>query len=283
MGSRISGTLAILVMDHFEHAHVYRQLSPASSVYVRYVDDTNTIANNVPQAQEMLHHLNTRHPTIKFDLEVPNADGFLPILDIMIKIKENGQISRRHYRKPANRGLTLHFASHHAGTVKKAVLQNEFRHAALYSTIENKAKAISNATAKLIANGYRMKWLQQTTKPNATQKLKKPKSFDAVLRLPFINDAFNPKFRAILRRNNLSNVRLVNPRPTTIQQLAAKPKAKPQRKLRKCPINDTCPNCTAAYVVYEATCEICKATDIGETTRPLHIRAREHFYSIRGG
>ena len=140
MGGRISGTLAILVMDRFEQNHIYPQLEPASSVYVRYVDDTGTIANDVSQAQEMLTYLNSRHPTIKFDLEIPHTDGFLPILDIMVKINSDGITSRKHYRKPANRGLTLHLNSHHASTVKYAVAKAEFARAIEYSTSENRQK-----------------------------------------------------------------------------------------------------------------------------------------------
>ena len=159
MGGRISGTLAILVMDRFEQNHIYPQLEPASSVYVRYVDDTGTIANDVSQAQEMLTYLNSRHPTIKFDLEVPNTDGFFPILDIMVKINSDGITSRKHYRKPANRSLTLHFNSHHASTVKYAVAKAEFARAIEYSTSENRPEAIRNARTKLRSNEYPEKWL----------------------------------------------------------------------------------------------------------------------------
>ena len=164
MGGRLSGTLAILVMDRFEQNHIYPQLEPASSVYVRYVDNTSTTANDVSQAQEMLTYLNSRHPTITFDLEVPNTDGFLPILDIMIKINSDGTTSRKHYRKPANRGLTLHFNSHHASTVKYAVAKAEFARAIEYSTSENRPEAIRNARTKLRSNEYPEKWLGKPSK-----------------------------------------------------------------------------------------------------------------------
>ena len=54
MGNRLSGTLAIIVMDRFERSHVYQQLQPASQLFIRYVDDSNTVANNTQQAQDML-------------------------------------------------------------------------------------------------------------------------------------------------------------------------------------------------------------------------------------
>ena len=69
MGGRVSGTLAILVMDRFERNYIYNQLAPTSTIYVPYIDDTNTVANNADEALQMLEYLNSKHSTIKFDLE----------------------------------------------------------------------------------------------------------------------------------------------------------------------------------------------------------------------
>ena len=187
-------------MDRFEQNHIYTRLEPASSVYVRYVDDTNTIANDVSQAQEMLTYLNSRHPTIKFDLEVPNTDGFLPILDIMVKINSDGITSRKHYRKPANRGLTLHFNSHHASTVKYAVAKAEFARAIEYSTSENRPEAIRNARTKLRSNEYPEKWLGKPSKLH-TQKCKPKPHYNGVLHLPYISDGFNAQVKSILKHS----------------------------------------------------------------------------------
>ena len=74
MGSRLSGTLAIIVMDRFERAHIYDQLTPTSTVYVRYVDDANTTANDKAEAKAILTLLNTKYPTIKFELAFPEED-----------------------------------------------------------------------------------------------------------------------------------------------------------------------------------------------------------------
>ena len=50
-----------------------------------------TVANDTKQAHQMLENINLCHETIKFDLETPNANGYLPILDIMINISASGQ------------------------------------------------------------------------------------------------------------------------------------------------------------------------------------------------
>ena len=90
MGSRLSGTLAIIVMDKFERAHIYDQLTPTSTVFVRNVDDTNTIANDEAEAKAMLTYLNSKNPTIKFELALPEENGYLPILDFKLKINVGG-------------------------------------------------------------------------------------------------------------------------------------------------------------------------------------------------
>ena len=124
MGNRLSGSLAIICMDRFEQSHVYN-LDPKLPIYVRYVDDTGSTVPSVTQANALLKHLNDKHPTIKFELELPDTERFLPILDIKLKIREDGTIEHKLYRKAANKGLTLHFKSNHPISVKRAVVQNE--------------------------------------------------------------------------------------------------------------------------------------------------------------
>ena len=102
MGSRLSGTLAILAMDRFERLHIYRTIQP--TFYVRYVDDAGTVVNCTVQAKRMLNHLNSRHKSIKFELVLPSVDGYLPILDTAIKIKLDGSLSYKpHTKKLANK------------------------------------------------------------------------------------------------------------------------------------------------------------------------------------
>ena len=60
IGGRVSGTLAILVMDRFEPNYIYNQLAPTSTIYVRYIDDTNNVANNADEAVQMLEYLNSK-------------------------------------------------------------------------------------------------------------------------------------------------------------------------------------------------------------------------------
>ena len=286
-GGRVSGTLAILVMDRFERNYIYNQLAPTSTIFVRYIDNTNTVNDNADEALQRLEYLNLKHITIKFDLETPDTSGYLPILDLKICITKSGQISRKHYKKDANRGLTLHYESHHASTVKKAIVSGEFASAIAYNTPVYRDEAIKMAGNKLQRNGYPQRWIKresqrQQRNRDTTSSTKTKKTFNSVLHLPFITDSFNARAQTILQRNGLDTVRIVNSRPRTMEQFTSKRQPQEKCSFRTCPIEQSnTTHCTRANVVYEARCGLCPATYIGATTRAFHTRAPEHLGNIR--
>ena len=75
--------------------------------------------------------------------------------------------------------------------------------------------------------------------------------------------------------NNI-NVRVVNPKPCTILQMAKKSPTSIACRMCSCPIPYI--KCTSCFVVYEGRCNACNKSYIGSTSRPLHHRAREHIY-----
>ena len=273
MGSRLSGTLAILTMDRFEQLHIYSTIQPA--IYVRYVDDTGTVVDSVGDARKMLTNLNSQHKTIKFELELPSDDAYLPIMDTAIRINQDGSLSYHLHTKAASKQITLHHDSHHPDSVKRAIISNEIQRATRNSSPENSAEALKSVINKLTNNGYPANTIQHAIRkpyknPQRTQKrtIKCP-----TLCLPFVSNRFDTEVRRSLIRHNIT-ARIVHPRPQTVLQLA-QPKTKlPDCKLRNCPIPYL--KCTACFVVYEVKCEICKAIYVGSTTRALHDRAKEH-------
>ena len=276
MGSRLSGTLAILTMDRFERLYIYRTVQP--TIYVRYVDDTGMVVDSIGDAQRMLTYLNSKHTSIKFELELPSDDGYLPILDTAIKINQDGSLSYRLYTKPASKQITLHHDSHHPDSVKKAIISNEIRRAAHNSSPENSAEAMKSVISKLVNNGYPAETIQRTIRNPRKNPRQEKGTNPLTFRLPFISNRFDAEVRRALARHNI-NARIIHPRPQTLLQLA-QPRTKPlDCKLRSCPIPYI--SCTARFVVYGITCEICKAVYIGSTTRALHDRAKEHIAAAK--
>ena len=104
--------------------------------------------------------------------------------------------------------------------------------------------------------------------------------------IPFITDSFNARaqsiLQSILQLNGLDTVRIVNPRPMTMEQFTSKRQPQEKCSFRKCPIEQSnTTHCTRANVVYEAIRGLCPATYNGATTRAFHTRARQHSGNIR--
>ena len=275
MGNRLSGTLAIICMDKFEHNYIYNELEP--KIYVRYVDDIGTTVKTPSQAYNLLQYMNSKHKTIKFEIELPDSDGFLPILDTRLKIKQDGTIERKLFTKSANKGITLNFDSHHSSATKSAVVHNELRRANICSTTEHRQLAIETTRNKLIRNGYPRSVLNANQKRKVNRETGMASTPMFTLKIPFISDKLNHQIRRTLAKHDIP-ARLVNPRGKTIRDLTRHPDAAPDKICHsKC-----CPApgiCQRSNVVYEATCMLCEEFYVGMTTRKLHDRAREHVHS----
>ena len=209
---------------------------------MRYVDDTGTVVPDIGYATEMLARLNSKHPTIQFEMEVPAENQFLPILDISVKINDDGRVEHKLYTKPASKAITLHFLSHHPQATKRAVAQNEFKRAIQCSTSEHRREALEITRAKLKKNDYPANWLRG---PSTVKKNKRDKprfSFN----LPFISDKFNRSVRQLLSKHRI-DARVVNlHRRILLSLLQTNPANRPKKQ---CPGKLRCPHRTSASAV----------------------------------
>ena len=274
MGKRLSGTLAILVMDKFERMFVYQELSPTPRIYVRYLDDVGTVVRDREQANNMLEYLNSKHPTIKFEMELPSEDdGFLPILDMAVQIDEKGHFQRRLFTKAANKGIVLNFNSHQPTLVKKAMVQNEIKRAKVTATAEYKEDSFNRMATKLQNNGYPKHWI---VRDQPQQRRSVQPNEHKTLRLPFISDQFNHGVKQLLKKHEIP-ARLVNHRGTTLSDLTKRRQPTgPTCKSKLCPAPTICQR---SHVVYLATfffCELFGSNYVGMTERQLHACALEH-------
>ena len=120
-------------------------------------------------------------------MELPDDDGFLPILDVKVRINENSEIERKFFSKAANKGIFLNFLSHHPSSTKRAVMDNELRRAQQAATIQPQDTALSTTIDKLRNNGYPETWLKDAQQPKKCRKRNQaPPRF--ILRMPFLTD-----------------------------------------------------------------------------------------------
>ena len=153
----------------------------------------------------------------------------LDVISLYTNIPSDGTIDRKLYSKPANKGITLHYESHHPSSTKNAMIRNELQRAEQCSTTANRTAAVTTTIDKLSRNGYPKKWL--TAKKQRRKKKDKTKpSF--TLRIPFVSDQLNHQIKRTLRRHGIP-ARLVNPRGQTIKDLTKPRKAKTTKKMFK--------------------------------------------------
>ena len=114
--------LAILYLDRIENQAIYADLS--LSLFYCYIDDCITPASNSEEAHKIQNHLHSQEPSIRYEIELPGKDGFLPFLNTKVKVNDSGLVETGWYTKPANKGLMLNAKSHHPEHVKRAVINN---------------------------------------------------------------------------------------------------------------------------------------------------------------
>ena len=119
MGNSLSPIVANLFMGNLEINASKTRWFPR--FWRRYVDDVFAVVKK-NTADEILQHLNTLSPTIKFTLE-KETDKKLPFLDLLI-INNNGKIEFDIYRKPTHVPRYIPYASNHPHTHKIAAFQS---------------------------------------------------------------------------------------------------------------------------------------------------------------
>ena len=178
--------------------------------------------------------------------------------------------------KPASKGITLNFHSHHPSSVKRAVVANEFKRAQLCASAEHRAEANQATRTKLTRNNYPSNWTNPQTRRRLKKKPHRPTTF--TFNIPYINEKFNANVKHILTKHNIP-ARLTNSRGRTVRELARRPATTPSRcQSKACPAPGICQR---SSVIYKATCRICGLFYVGQTQCKLHDHAREHVTAAR--
>jgi len=214
---------------------------------------------------------------IHFTIEHPDRTGALSLLDFRLKILDKGKIHTEFYKKPASRDLFVHHKSALPLGAKTGYIKNELTR--IRDKCSSRQDQITHTThfmSILKANGYPTsvtKRLKQTEGPTGHIT-----SNTCFLRLPHFNESITAAIRKAIRKEGL-DIQLAHYGPSLRRQLS-----KNQHKntnnctLANCPIRGT-DMCHEANVVYRTQCEKCNHFYIGSTTRPLHIRIKEHLHT----
>ena len=137
MGSPVSPTVVNLYMEYLEQ----KALSTAPHllrVWHRFVDDTFVIHKEVNK-QEILQHIDSVVPAIRFTVEDNKDDVSIPFLDTIVKPEADGSLSITGYRKPRHTVQYLQWDSHHHLSAKFSVI----------NTLPHRAKTVCSSLVLL--------------------------------------------------------------------------------------------------------------------------------------
>ena len=206
MGNRLAPILAILFLDRIENQAIYADLS--ISLFYRYFDDCIAPASSYEEAYKIQNHLNCQEPSIRYEIELPGEDGFLPFLNTKVRVNDSGIVETGWYTKPANKGLMLNAKSHHPEHIKHAVINNTINtYTSICSTNTLLQEATDSFKTRAQRNGYSPQYINQVrSKPKKLPRHHREPL--PTLTIPYISSAFTNDIKKALKRCNL-DIRLV--------------------------------------------------------------------------
>ena len=154
-------------MDRIENQAIYSDQALSLPLYYRYIDDCITPASGPDEAIKIQDKLNSQDPSIRFEIELPGEDGFLPFLNTKVKVNESGTVETGWHTKSANKGIMLNAKSHHPEQVKRAAIGNTIKtYTSICSTDALFEEAEQKFERRARRNGYSNNYIKkiQTTK-----------------------------------------------------------------------------------------------------------------------
>lgn len=287
MGNNISCSCAIIFM-HFVESQILLELGDKITMWKRFIDDVFLVNKNLPEP-ELLDRCNDVHPNICFTLETP-VDRELPFLDVKLKIDDNTRkFKTTFYHKSCHSNAVIPWSSHHPRHVKINVLKNDIQRAIRNgSEMALQMDGVKTIASRYSANGYPPGLIQRTLRSafrdgGARNRSKRSetesevcKSDKIFISLPFMKDNIAREIKKTLHKCELSDYVCISFKSNTMSSIL-------RRKERFCCDCIWCAkksgsgSCRSKNVVYKIVCALCQSFYIGETSRTMRSRLREHL------
>jgi hypothetical protein len=277
MGSSVSGILAIVFMDYLEKKALLSFTH--IGLYGRYVDDIFALVINRDEAEKLQTTMNQQHSSIAFELELPDSNNSLSLLDFNVQLT-NGETYFRFYKKAARKDIFVNFGTALSFTSKITIAANERVRITERCSSEEQKEIYSQKLDQLLRkNGFTADAIQLTRARQRRQHREVDKVEPFYFHIPFISDKVNNRIKRIFLQEKL-DIRLYHLNTSLRNRLAKRTK-----ELNTCTIDNciTRPTnqCFKRNVVYEVKCNKCHKAYIGSTIRHLHTRIIEHLRTDR--
>ena len=202
--------------------------------------------------------------------ETDKGTQHLPVLDVDIERLENGSSKFKIYRKSTHTDQYLNFNSHHPLNQKLGVIRTLFDRAnALITDPKDLEEEINNIKQALRLCNYpewsftKVEHQVKTTRENPNKNRKKRERQEQnpgkTIILPYLKGLSESAARVFKKFN---------------RHVSFKPAEKLGQKLFK--LKDKADPTKRAHSIYQISCKNCEKVYIGETSRPLYVRRKEH-------
>ena len=277
MGSPLAPVLSNLFMGHHEKLWLENFQDSEILFYRRYVDDTFCLFHSENQALLFFNYINSRHPNIRFTME-KETDHKIPFLDVLINNGTHFPVTSV-CRKKTFTGLLTNYFSFTSRSYKLGLIHTLVDRAyKINNTWLGFHEDITKLTKILQKNLFPVHLVENIINRYLTRTrhgCNPPASVSDTIRtfyfkLPYIGPfcfITQKKVRLFAKRycNNI-DIKLVFSSFKIGNMFSVK---------------DPVPSGLRAGVVYKFLCAGCSACYVGETTRHVSTRVREHTFSDR--
>lgn len=271
MGSPLSPICADLVLQDLEEKTI-TMLPFHLPFYYRYVDDVALIALT-SCSDLLLQTFNSFHNRLQFTIEIAE-NGCLNFLDVCIIINNN-YIEFDWYRKPTFSGRFLNFFSHHPLTHKRVVVIGLTDRIFKLSHPRYHEKNFKLIFSTLHDNGYPSEFIFATVTKRRKSLIHN--SFSAPSPTAPSPSSSTSSFFVIPHIEGVSNV-FRNVVMSLNKSLAFVVSNKLNRFIKAG--KDPLPFLNHSGLIYKICCNQCSASYVGQTSRQLSTRIKEHKSNI---
>lgn len=276
MGSPLAPIIAHLFMSNLEE-NISKYKGKKPEIYYRYVDDIFMIINGTQKdIAKFKKFMNSLEKTIKFTVEV-QTNNKLNFLDVTIE-RENDYLITYVYHKPTDTGLYLKWVSNQPKKYKINLIKCLCNRAMKICSSDNLLKKELEYYKKtFINNGYPLNVVKKAIRKfelkkniNNNTQSHNSNAQSIYISMPFYNESSIKLAKMMKRILDLPNKRITFgfKSQTRICSLFSST----YRNKKE----------TSNQVIYQYDCQDCKNSYIGQTSRNVEQRKREHQNALNG-
>ena len=231
-----------------------------------YVDDSELKCKK-DQSDEILTHLNNIKPDIiEFTKEDQVAD-VLPMLDLKQKInRKTKQVECMVHYKKTHTNINIKEKSNNPPYVKKGIIKGFADRARALCDDDHLEDELKNVEDVFVANGFEREKVQEYMKESKREDNKdqaKEQEYRGMVVVPYVR-GLSEQFKRLATKHPFRTAFKPGTRIKELKKRAQEPIGENQKS-----------------AIYQTTCKCKNAVCIGETSRLLKVRKKEHESKVR--